>query len=270
MVSITIMQNKVTNKKIIVTGASSGIGERMCWHIAKHGGTPIMLARSIEKLQNQQKLINQTFDISSYVYQVDLLNADELEKVIRQVLSEHTQIHGLINNAGAGVFDYVRDIQWLDVERMFQLNVFALMRGTKLLLPHFSQNQEGHFVNIASQAGKIATPKSSIYASTKHAVLGFTNALRLEISSKNIHVTAVNLGPVRTNFFTTADPSGNYQKSVERYMLDPDKVADNIVKHLFTKKREINLPWWMEMGSKFYQLFPRALEKSLRKQFNQK
>lgn len=263
MVSIIIMQNKVTNKKIIVTGASSGIGERMCWHIAKHGGIPIMLARSIEKLQYQQKLITQTFDVSSDVYQVDLLNTNELETVINQILLEHRQIHGLVNNAGAGAFDYVKDMQWPDVDHMFQLNVFALMRGTKLLLPHFSHYHKGHFVNIASQAGKIATPKSAVYASTKHAVLGFTNALRLEITSKNIHVTAVNLGPVRTNFFTSADPSGNYQKSVERFMLDPDKVADNIVKHLFTNKREINLPWWMEMGSKFYQLFPRVLEKVL-------
>lgn len=270
MVFFTIMQNKIANKNIIVTGASSGIGERIAWHIAKNGGTPIMLARSIDTLNKQQLLIEQTFHISSYVYQVDLQHESELEKTVEQILTEHTQVHGLINNAGAGVFDYVENVKWFDVAQMFQLNVFSLMQGTKLLLPHFTMHDEGHIVNIASLAGKIATPKSAIYASTKHAVLGFTNALRLEVANKGIHVTAVNLGPVRTNFFSTADPSGGYQKNVDRYMLDPDKVAERIVRHLFTDKREINLPWWMEMGSKFYQLFPQVLERILIKQFNKK
>ncbi|MFD1039213.1 SDR family NAD(P)-dependent oxidoreductase [Virgibacillus byunsanensis] len=264
------MQSNLVNKKIIVTGASSGIGERIVWHIAKNGGIPVMLARSVDKLKSLQQVIDETFRTTSFVYQVDLQNENELTTVMKQIVTEHEQVHGLINNAGVGVFDYIKDMQWQDVERMFQLNVFALMRGTQQLLPHFLKHQEGHIVNIASQAGKIATPKSAVYASSKHAVLGFTNALRLEINSDNVYVTAVNLGPVRTNFFATADPEGDYQKNIDRYMLDADHVGKKIVFHLFTRKREINLPWWMELGSKFYQLFPKGFEWILNKQFKRK
>ncbi|WP_099158435.1 SDR family NAD(P)-dependent oxidoreductase [Virgibacillus ndiopensis] len=264
------MSRNVANKAIIVTGASSGIGERIAWHIAKNGGTPIMIARSIKKLTKLKQMMDQSLGIESFTYQADLTNVTELENVIKQILAEHKQIHGLINNAGAGVFDYVETMRLTDMENMFQLNVFALIRGTKFLLPHFLAKQEGHIVNIASQAGKIATPKSAIYASTKHAVLGFTNALRLEMTDKSIHVMAVNLGPVRTNFFDAADPDGTYQKGIERYMLDPDRVAQKIVQHLFMNKREINLPRWMDLGSKLYQLFPKTMELLLRKQFNKK
>ncbi|MDY0396510.1 SDR family NAD(P)-dependent oxidoreductase [Virgibacillus halophilus] len=71
----------------------------------------------------------------------------------------------------------------------------------------------------------MATPKSAVYAASKHAVLGFSNALRMELAPIGIHLTTVNLGPVNTNFFDNADPSGKYRQSVRRYMLDPHKVA---------------------------------------------
>ncbi|MFQ6730753.1 SDR family oxidoreductase [Virgibacillus tibetensis] len=258
------------NKKIIVTGASSGIGEKLVWHIAENGGIPIMIARSIDKLEAQQIILEKKLQVESFVYQADLQEETELEIVFKKILEEHTQLHGLINNAGVGFFDYIKDMDWQEVNQMYQLNVFAVMRTTKIMMAHFSQYNEGHIINIASQAGKIATPRSSVYASTKHAVLGFTNGLRLENTSTNIQVTTVNLGPVRTNFFTLADPEGSYQKNVNRYMLDPDRVAKKITAVLFTNKREVNLPSWMEFGSKLYHLFPSLMETILKKQFNKK
>lgn len=229
-----------------------------------------MLARSIDKLHEQQKSIMAEFNSDSFAYKVNLQNITELDYTVEKILQEHGQVHGLINNAGTGMFAYVKDMAWEEMEQMFRLNVFALIRITKLILPHFLEHGEGHIVNIASQAGKISTPKSAVYASTKHAVLGFTNSLRLEAAADNINVTSINLGPVRTNFFKTADPSGNYQKNVDRYMLDPDKVAEKIVRYLFTSKREINLPFWMEFGSKLYHLFPQLMETILKNQFNKK
>ncbi|WP_163969926.1 SDR family NAD(P)-dependent oxidoreductase [Oceanobacillus halotolerans] len=263
-------KRRLEGKKIIITGASSGIGERLSWHIANQGGIPLMLARSIDKLEAQQELIHRELDVMGFIYQVDLQQKQGLEYVFHQLVEEHGQIDGLINNAGIGIFDYVKNMNLPDIEQMFQLNVYALMHGTVKLLPHFMTQKEAHIVNVASQAGKMATPKSAVYASTKHAVLGFTNALRLELVDYPIYVTAVNLGPVQTNFFTNADPSGKYQQNVARYMLDADTVARKVAAHLFTKKREINLPWWMEIGSKLYHLFPTGLERLLKKQFNKK
>ncbi|GIO28520.1 SDR family NAD(P)-dependent oxidoreductase [Ornithinibacillus bavariensis] len=264
------MQSKLTGKKIVVTGASSGIGEMLVKQIASAGGTPIMLARSLDKLRQLQKQLKEEHQIHASFYMVDLTDEADVYNVVNTVLKEQGTIHALINNAGAGVFQYVIDTRWEDIELMYQLNVLAVIRITKLFLPHFMDNNEGHIINIASQAGKISTPKSAVYASTKHAILGFTNALRQEVARNQIQVTAVNLGPVRTNFFALADPEGNYQKNVEKYMLDPGKVAEKITKHLLTNKREINAPLWMDIGSKFYQLFPGLTEKVMKKQFNKK
>ncbi|MEN1970171.1 SDR family oxidoreductase [Lentibacillus sp. N15] len=259
---MSVNQQILKNKRIIVTGASSGIGEHLCWHIAKHGGIPIMIARSGDKLEKLQEKLKGEFAVKAYIYQTDVTDHEAYSDVLAQIVADHQQIYGLINNAGAGVFAAVEEIQWDDLERMFQLNVFGLINGTKQLLPHFSANRRiCHIVNIASLAGKVATPKSAVYAATKHAVLGFTNVLRLEVERKKIYVTAVNLGPVKTDFFTQADPTGSYQKNVSRYMLDPDKVAKKVIKHLFQKKREINLPHWMAFGAKLYQLFPSLIER---------
>jgi len=264
------LKNKLQSKLIIVTGASSGIGKYLCWHIAKNGGTPIMLARSVDKLTALQEKLSMELNVSSFIYPVDLLKPNEIDKTIAQILNDHSIIDGLINNAGIGVFDFVQDMTSEDVHRMFQLNVFASMHLTQKLIPHFHANGSGHIINIASQAAKISTPKSAAYGASKQALLAFTNTLRQELSKINIFVTAVNLGPVRTNFFMLADPKGTYQKNVDRYMLDPDQVANKIVRHMFSAKREINMPFWMEVGSFFYKLFPATMERLLRNQFNKK
>lgn len=264
------MNKRVANKKVIITGASGGMGERLAWHIARNGGIPIMLARSIDKLEAIQQQISESFGIQAPVYQVDLRDETNRNAVFEQIFTNHLPVHGLVNNAGSGLFEYVESMNWEEARKMFELNVFALIQGTQQALTHFLAEGTGHIVNIASQAGKLATPKSSIYAATKHAVLGFTNALRMEVADRNIAVTAVNLGPVRTNFFVDADPTGSYQDKVAPYMLDPDRVAKRVVNHLFKKKREINMPGWMEFGSKLYTLFPTAMEFILKGQFNKK
>lgn len=260
----------LVDRTIIVTGASSGIGERIAHHIAQRGGNLLLTARSIEKLKNLQTELINTYSIECQIYKADLLDLTAWKSTLGEMVQDVHKIDAIINNAGFGIFDKVEDSKWEDTENMFRLNVFALIQGIHELLPHFISNRCGHIVNIASQAGKISTPKSSAYAATKHAVIGFSNALRLEVEEYGIHVTSVNLGPVATNFFTKADPSGTYQKSVRKLMLDPDKVAQQVVSNLFSKKREINMPKWMDIGSRIYQVFPSLVEKMLRKQLNRK
>lgn len=229
-----------------------------------------MLARSSDKLAQLKEQLKNELGAQSYIHIVDLQKQDEIAPVIDHILMEHKQVHGLINNAGIGVFDYIKDMKWDEVLQMFQLNVFACMKISQLLIPHFSNHREGHIVNIISQAAKISTPKSAVYGASKHAMLGFTNAMRQEVIKENIYVTAVNLGPVRTNFFSVADPKGNYEKNVGKYILDPDKVAFVVVANLLKNKREINMPYWMEIGSIFYRIFPGLTEKLFKRQFNKK
>ncbi|MGM7701855.1 SDR family NAD(P)-dependent oxidoreductase [Pseudalkalibacillus sp. Hm43] len=258
------------DKIIVITGASSGIGADMARLVAAKGWTPVLMARSVAKLEHLQNEIQHDFQVQAYRYKLDVQNLDEVEDVFNRVEKEIGPIHVLINNAGYGIFDYFLDAKMEDVKGMFDTNVVGLMACTKAVLPEMMERREGHIINIASQAAKLATVKGSVYAATKHAVLGFTNSLRMEVKDYGIYVTTVNPGPIQTNFFKVADKSGQYEKNIEKWLLDPKEVAQKIVKTIDKPVRELNLPGWMEAGSKLYQLAPALVEKLGKKAFSQK
>ncbi|WP_102027117.1 SDR family NAD(P)-dependent oxidoreductase [Salirhabdus sp. Marseille-P4669] len=264
------MNKSLNGKNIIITGASSGIGQQLAWQVAENKAMPILVARSEEKLKSLAAELKEKLSIKSAYYVCDIGNKEQWQQTMESIVHDFGHIHVLINNAGFGVFQQVDEMDYRDFEHMFAVNVHGLIQASQFFLLHMLKKKEGHIVNIASQAGKMATPKAAGYASTKHAVLGFTNGLRMEVEKKGIYVTAVNLGPVKTSFFQTADPSGSYEKAVQRYLLDPEKVARTVVARLYRPTREINLPKWMEFGSRLYQLFPSLFEKVFRKQFSKK
>lgn len=245
---------------VAVTGASGGIGAEMALQSAKKGAVPILLARSVEKLEKVRNRIKEKAGISAYVYGLDVSDTEAVESVFNTIMEEAGTIDVLINNAGFGVFDYFEEASMKDVENMFQVNVVGLMACTKAVLPHMIKEKRGHIINIASLAGRISTPKSTVYSASKHAVLGFTNGLRMEVADKKIHVTSVNPGPINTNFFNVADESGDYVKNVGAFMLNPETVAAKVVRAMENPVREINLPHSMNAGTKLYQVFPRTFE----------
>ncbi|MBG9827105.1 MULTISPECIES: SDR family oxidoreductase [Bacillus] len=264
------MTGRLQDKVIVITGASSGIGEQVAMQVAEQGATPVLMARTEEKLKALAEKIKETYNTPCYYYVLDVSEETEVQSVFSKVLQEVGRIDILVNNAGFGIFKTFEDASMDEVKDMFQVNVFGLVACTKAVLPHMVKRNEGHIINIASLAGKIATPKSSAYAATKHAVLGFTNSLRMELSSTNIFVTAINPGPIDTNFFEIADQSGTYVKNMGRYMLKPTYVAEQIVKSMQTKRREVNLPKWMGIGPKLYALFPGLFERVAGKSLSKK
>ncbi|MBA2870042.1 hypothetical protein HNQ85_000300 [Anoxybacillus calidus] len=261
---------KLAGKHIVITGASAGVGEKIAYEVAKRGATPILLARSEEKLKEIASDIQSNYQVPCYYDRLDVSDLTAVESVFTNLFHELKTVDVLVNNAGFGVFKNVEDIDLAEMKKMFEVNVFGLIACSKIALSHMAERQTGHIINIASQAGKIATPKSSVYAATKHAVLGFTNSLRMEAAQSGVYVTAVNPGPIKTNFFNIADASGSYVKNVERYMLDAEEVACRVVDIMLTPTREVNLPRWMNIGSKLYQLFPTFVEKVGGKAFYQK
>ena len=258
------------NKNVVITGASSGIGLRVATLCAERGANLVLLARSIEKLVEIKRELEQRYVATVHVYKLDVSNTDEVSAVFSNIMAELGGIDVLVNNAGFGIFKYAHEASIEEVKGMFNVNVVGLMACTSMVLPLMKKQKSGHIINVASIAGKIATPKSSVYSATKHAVLGYTNALRMEVADDNISVTAVNPGPIETNFFTIADEQGTYVKNVQGYMLKPEYVAEKIVDAMLTKRREINLPRWMNAGSVLFALFPRLFEKAGKRAFNKK
>lgn len=258
------------NKVIMITGASGGLGAHLAMDVAKRGAIPVLFARREDQLKIVQETILKETGIQAPFYTLDVSKPESVESVMKQVLIDQKDIHILVNNAGYGVFEEFAEASWQNIEGMFSTNVLGLMACTRAVLPHMLQRGSGHIINIASQAGKISTPKSSVYAATKHAVLGFSNGLRLEVAHKGVHVTTVNPGPIATDFFTLADKSGNYVKNVQKLMLQPSHVSLKIVEAMQRPVRELNLPWWMNVGSTLYQVAPKLIETLGGKSFRQK
>ncbi|PYZ94404.1 oxidoreductase [Salipaludibacillus keqinensis] len=260
----------LTKELVVITGASSGIGKEMAIEVANRGGVPILLARSEEKMAAISDQIYLSTNIIAPYYILDVSNNKEVKKVFDTIIEKHGTINVLINNAGFAVFDSVLNASMEDAEDMFQVNVLGTIACTKAILPHMLKNKSGHIIFVASQAAKLSTPKASVYAATKHALLGFANGLRMEVHDDPITISVVNPGPIRTGFLEAADKTGNYQKSVEKFLLDANDVAKKTIQLIARPRRELNLPLWMGVGSMVYQLFPQIVERIAGKQLRQK
>lgn len=265
-----MVREQLKGKTIVITGASGGIGAEIAKLCAASGANLVLLARGIEKLRQLQTDLQQKHQVKVDVFQLDVSDTEQVQAVFQQIFATIGQIDILVNNAGFGVFREAHLATIDEIKGMFSVNVVGLMACTSMVLPKMRARRSGHIINIASQAGKIATPKSSVYSATKHAVLGYTNSLRMELADYNVMVTSVNPGPIATNFFTIADEKGTYVKNVQRFMLQPEYVAGKVVDSMLTKTREINLPRWMNMGSIVYVLFPRLFERIGKRAFNKK
>lgn len=179
-----------------------------------------------------------------------------MDELYEKVMEEVGRVDILVNNAGFGIFEDFLTFDLGKAYDMFEVNILGMMVLTQKFAIDMAERRQGHIINIASMAGKMATAKSTVYSATKFAVLGFSNALRLELKPLGVAVTTVNPGPIETNFFDKADPSGSYLEKVGQIVLEPAKLAKMIVRNMRHPKREINQPFILEVASKFYTLFP--------------
>lgn len=247
---------ELNQKTVLITGASSGIGEALAYEAAEKGATVVLCARRMERLEQVKKHCEEISGNEAHVFSLDVSDPEGIEQTIQTIDTKIGAIDVLINNAGLG---YTQEFLTFDMEKaetIFRVNVLGLMYVTQLVAIRMAERKAGHIINVASMAGKIATPKTSIYAASKFAVVGFSNALRLELKPLNIQVTTVNPGPVETEFFDTFDPTGEYVASIKPFVLSVDKVAKKTIQAIGTKKREINLPILLEGAARFYSLFP--------------
>ena len=258
-----------SNQVALVTGASGGLGAQIALELAKRDVQLILVARNTAKLE-KVALECQSFTSKPVnVYSCDLTDDASVNNLLA-TLDETYEITMVINNAGLGYFKLAQDLSDTEIAQMLQLNLNTLIKVTQHFVPHFIEAKSGVIVNVASQAGKSATAKSSVYSATKFGVLGYSNALRLELKPYGIHVMTVNPGPIATDFFDKAEPTGKYLEQLGAVVLDPVKVAGEVVKGIEKEKREVKLPKTMNFASKLNVLFPKIGDKLLGSIFNKK
>lgn len=246
-------------KKIVITGASSGLGLMTAVMLAQQGARVAITGRNESKLRAALQSVPHAGRLSSYV--LDVTHAEAAATVLDRIWREMDGVDVLVNNAGFGYFERFVDAPLEHFEQMIDTNYMGVVRCTKAILPQMLRRGSGQIVNIASIAGKLGTPKSTGYSASKHALLGFTNALRQELRGTGIIVSAINPGPFESPFFQTADPGGTYVSSVQSFMMKPERVANAVVRAIDKGKAEIDLPGWAALGVKLYHLFPRLSDR---------
>ncbi len=179
----------------LITGASSGIGRVAAIKLAEKGFQVIAAARRKKQLN---ELASQFPNITPK--QVDLSNDAETKEICRYLFALKNPVSILVNNAGYSIRGVLEDVSIKAARRLFEVNLFALMRITQACLPGMRFLRFGTIINLSSIAGKFAFPGSGVYAASKYAVEGITDALRLDLAPFGIRVVAMRPGPVATQF----------------------------------------------------------------------
>ncbi len=189
---------------IIITGASSGIGEATARRLAHGGANVVISARRPDRLAALAQELDPT---GTKVLAVagDITSDADRHKLVAATLAKFGRIDGLVNNAGYGTRGPVEIVPVDSMRKNFETNLFSLIALTQLVLPAMRERGDGCIVNIGSVAGKIARPLSSIYDATKHALEAITDGLRGELKPFGVRVTLIRPGFILTEFVDAAD-----------------------------------------------------------------
>ena len=204
------------NKTILITGASSGIGEGCARKFASQGARIILNSRSTEKLESLAQDLKEKYNADCYVMPFDVCDRDSAAAALKALPEEWQSIDVLINNAGLAIGvdkEYEGNLDEWDV--VIDTNVKALLSMTRLVVPGMVERGRGHIINIGSIAGDAAYPGGSVYCATKAAVKALSDGLRIDLVDTPLRVTNIKPGLVETNF------------SVVRFRGDKEK-ADNV------------------------------------------
>ena len=246
---------------MVVTGASSGIGWETALAFAKAGATVVGAARRKDRLDQLAGAIERSGGTALSV-ECDVSDREQVEALQRAVLEAFGRCDVLINNAGVPGGGPFTKLSVEQIERVVRVNYLGVLYCTKAFLPGMLEAGRGHIVNVASLAGRYAVPGSSVYSSTKHAVVAFSEALYYELASQGVQVTTVNPSFVRTESFT----SGDFDKLPKAVVLEAEQVAEAILYVVRKEKApEFSVPRWMASMQSVRVLAPPLYRAALRR-----
>lgn len=234
---------------VVVTGASAGIGEATAVAFAQHGAKVVLAARRLDRLESMAERITRAGGTALAV-PCDVTDHRELQTLRSVVQEAFGPVDVLVNNAGIPGGGELATLDYEQIRKVVEVNVLGVMFGTRAFLPGMLARGHGHIVNVASLAGRFATPGASVYTASKHAVVAFSESVNGETEADNVHVTAVNPGLVATEGF----PQWNLN---HRFVMKPERVADAIVKVVQDGiAPEYSIPRWVSPLQAFRVLTP--------------
>jgi NAD(P)-dependent dehydrogenase (short-subunit alcohol dehydrogenase family) len=190
-------------KVVVITGSSSGIGLLTAIEFAQNGYQVVATMRDLGRSgrleeATQKAGVRDKLDLR----RLDVTEFDTISGVVDAILRDHGSIDVLVNNAGFSVAGFSEDLKLSDYRLQFETNFFATVAMTKAVLPAMRRQRSGHIIQVASVAGLVSTPLLSAYCSSKHALEGFSESLRIETHSLGIRVVVVEPGAFDTDIWT--------------------------------------------------------------------
>jgi hypothetical protein len=271
--NLQIPIHQTMTDRVLITGASSGIGLALAREFARNGHPLVIVAPNQSELRAVADDIEADFDVEVIPLAADLIREEAPQEIFDDLQEDGIEIHTLVNNAGLGQKgEFGRVPLERDVD-IIRLNIEAVVRMTKLFLRPMIDRNSGRILNTASVAGFEPGPLMSVYHASKAFVLSFTQAIAIELEDTGISVTALCPGATDTDFFTKANMTGTriFQKG---NIMAPAKVAETAYgalmrgericvvgaanKALVAKRRLMTIPATARLNKKFYEDVPRS------------
>lgn len=256
---------------ILITGASSGIGEATARLFAREGYRVSLGARRIERLEALAEEIRIAGG-QAIAVGADLIQLSDIQNLVQSTLDEFNQIDVLFNNAGFGRLNWLEKLDPMkDVDTQLRVNLIATILVTQEVLPHMIKRRAGHIVNMVSLGGYVATPTYTIYAASKFGVRGFTEALRREVGVYGIWVSGIYPGGVSTEFKQhTGAKRKTGRTTPESLRLKPEDVANAVLSVIKRPRRALIIPWPMRLAVWVNALFPGTVDWIIERYFTRK
>ncbi len=255
----------------LITGCSTGLGRALAERVLAQGCRAVVTARETSAVAG----LVATADDRALAYGLDVTSSEQIASVVAAAMQRFGRIDVLVNNAGYGYQSTVEEGEEAEIRAQFDTNVFGLFALTRAVLPIMRAQHSGHIVNITSVAGLIGFPGSGYYAASKHAVEGWSDALRAEVEPLGIGVTCVEPGPFRTDWAgrslrQTASKIADYTDSAGRRLQatregsglqngDPVRAADAMI----AITRQPGAPRHLVLGAMGYDAVSNRLQERL-------
>ena len=238
-------------KVAVITGTSSGIGFETALALAREGYHTYATMRDITK-SDKIKEIEKKESLKIDVLELDVDNEDSAKTAIQQILDQKQRIDVLVNNAGWGLWGCVEDVSVDEFRAQFETNFFSIIRLIQEVTPTMRKQGSGTIVNVSSVAGRIGFPASPAYISSKFALEGLSESLRLEMAPLGVNVVIIEPGVIKTNFLNPMKMAKRSEsdtvyrditvkvtsgvKMMAEMGTHPKEVADTIVKAIRNEK----------------------------------
>jgi short-subunit dehydrogenase len=253
------------NKVVIITGASSGIGEACAIAFAKRGANVVIAARNQEKLKVVGEQIRK-IGVEVLEVKCDVSIQEDCEKLIAQTISKYGKLDVLINNAGISMRAIFNETQVDVIKKVMDVNFWGTVYCTKYALPYLLK-AKGSVVGVSSIAGYIGLPARTGYSASKYAMQGFLDALRTENLKTGLHVLVTCPGFTASNIRNTALASDGSQQGEsprdEAKMMTAEEVANRILSGVIKRKRTMVFTTEGKMAVFLNKLFPKFIAKQV-------